>query len=159
MCLWISCLRTCQNHHENTMKMRWKHDKSASETSILKRRGLIKLGFVPWKCLRNIWMVPWQEDDLFCQITMAPICIFHFHENFRAWVDFLWDWSLIFEIQTCLGRRITSVVWTRCSVLIQRYGVNVDGSRWGPERDDTLRLEDVKHDGVRWFQSVTVSRG
>ena len=51
------------------------------------------------------------------------------------------------------------MMWTRCSMLIQRYGVNADGSRWDPERDDTLRLEDVKHDGVRWFQSVTVSRG
>ena len=51
------------------------------------------------------------------------------------------------------------LVWTLSSVLIQRYGVNVDGSRWGPERDDALRLEDAKHDVVRWFQSVTVSRG
>ena len=56
-------------------------------------------------------------------------------------------------------KRMWYLVWTRSSVLIQRYGVNVDGSRWGPERDDTLRLEDVKHDVVRWFQSVTVSRG
>ena len=39
--------------------------------------------------------------------------------------------------------------WVQSSVLIQRYGVNADESRWDPGRDDALRLEDVEHGGVR----------
>ena len=67
--------------------------------------------------------------------------------------------TIYYIIQGNGGKTNHSLVWTWSSVLIQRYGVNADVSRWDPERDDTLRLEDVKHDGVRWFQSVTVSRG
>ena len=43
-------------------------------------------------------------------------------------------------------------------MLIQRYGVNADESRGDPGHDDALRLDDVEHDDVRRFQSVTISR-
>ena len=41
------------------------------------------------------------------------------------------------------------LVWVQSSVLIQRYGVNADESRWDPGRDNALRLEDGEHGGVR----------
>ena len=98
-----------------------------------------------------------REDCLIEQASDVPSIIFFI----ISW-NILYKNSFTFFIYNFTQMKIKSFEcpkskpatgWVQSSVLIQRYGVNADESRRGPERDDALRLEDVEHGGVRYSRA------